>query len=251
MAVKRKRGRRMHLSKAGRAAVKAQAVASGEKKPRSVSTKPRNRALKSPRVSELVKSKVLSLHVMGFKTNEISERFELSPTGVLSIIKEATETGPVMTRTILIAHVADRFINVIQNHKHTNAELFTMLIDLQSARDTLRQVIKSTKEAVVAGSKVAVAELRFQIKQLTDLGSQISSTSRDLTRNDKDFVEMVTRMGVPDPSPSDKDKVPTQADSVGNLTYLEDQDKKAQVLIDEIRVGNERQRKWLQEQEAQ
>jgi hypothetical protein len=193
VATKRKRGRKMtRVNPATGRAIgykRPKASKKPEKIRQSVPNGTHSKAKKviRPYISELVKSKVLSLHVMGFKTGEIAERFGVTPTSIGTIIKEATEAGPPMTRAIITAHVADRFINVVQNHKHTNAELFTMLIDLQQGRDTLRQLIKSTRQAVEAGSKTAEAELLHQLKQLVAQGDAIARISRDLTKNDKDF----------------------------------------------------------------
>ena len=162
--------------------------------------------LPGKRLSELERLRVVSLLLAGHNYKDVAAKAGTTEVTAASVNKRLREQIASMDRGRFRSLLADRFLASVDHHKLTTAELIDQFITTQTQRsqavDRLAE-INDIIPASEAGGEVAVKAANKAEVEIRRYDRRLSELSGQISKIDKDFTDLISRMGVPQAAVSD------------------------------------------------
>ena len=141
----------------------------------------------------LTQKRILSLYMNGQEPVEIAKSTGYALNTIRGICKEADRMVATIDPDIYLQAFVKSYNGILSAYKATNQELISQYVRLQQERDTARGLVVDSDDQ---------SDLTLLAKQVKTLEASLVKLTSKINDNNKNYVDMIGRMGVPHSAPS-------------------------------------------------
>lgn len=135
----------------------------------------------------LIHKRVISLYLNNMEAPEIAKRTGYAPNTIRGIIQDTKSLVAKVDPEVYVDLYVKTYQGILNSYQATNQELVSQYVGLQQTRDTHQINLETADQAKQADHTKAIVKAEAALVKLTD----------KINSNNKNFVDMVSRMGVP------------------------------------------------------